>query len=175
MLTVRRNRLRTCTSAFLIVAVDAINFGPDLLPVDLPSAELVDGRFVQPDQRAQRAADEVQFVLDDQVGWTKRRMLQQFWPRAGPSFDFGWNVESSISGDLNPCRSQIAVHLPEEHLHFALPRHLGELVHRGDQQRRQPAINLLVHHDHRQAFFRCLAFAEEALAELVAAVGQRAA
>ncbi len=33
MLTVLRKRLRTCTSAFLIVAVDAINFGRTCLPL----------------------------------------------------------------------------------------------------------------------------------------------
>ena len=57
---------------------------------------------------------------------------------------------------LEPVPLTDAVDLPEEHLHFALPRHLGELVHGGDQQRRQAAVNLFVHHDHRQPFVRRL-------------------
>src|SRR5262245_35559591 len=67
-----------------------------------------------------------------------------------------------------------AVHLPEEHLNFALPRHLGEFVHRGDEQCRQAAINLFINHDHRQALVCRLSLAEEALAELIAAIGQGA-
>ena len=68
-----------------------------------------------------------------------------------------------------------AVDLAEEHLHFALPRHLGELVHGGDEQRRQPAIDFLVHDHDRQALVGGLLLAEQALAELVAAIGQRPA
>ena len=78
-------------------------------------------------------------------------------------------------GRLEAVTLTVAVHLPEQHLDFALPRHLGKLVHRGDQQRRQSAINLLVDDDNRQALVGCLAPAEQALAELVTAVGQRSA
>ena len=68
-----------------------------------------------------------------------------------------------------------AVHLPKEHLHRAVPRHLGELVHRGNQQRRQAAVNFLVHHHHRQPLARRFLHRELALPELGPAVDQRAA
>ena len=48
----------------------------------------------------------------------------------------------------------VALDLTEEHLDLAVPRHLGELVHRGDQQGRQASVNLLIHHDDRDALQR---------------------
>ena len=60
--------------------------------------------------------------------------------------------------------SAAPIHLPEEHLHRPVPRHLGELVHRGDQQRRQMAVDLFIHHHHRQPFVGCLPAAERAVA-----------
>ena len=69
----------------------------------------------------------------------------------------------------------VAVHLTKEHLHRAVPRHLSELVHRGNQQRRQPTIDFFVHHHHRQPFARRFLHRELALAELGPAVDQRAA
>src|SRR5690606_10003612 len=47
-------------------------------------------------------------------------------------------------------------------------------VHRGDEQRRQAAVNLFVHDDDRQSFIRRLTLAEQTLAELVPAIGQSA-
>ena len=49
--------------------------GPAIRPagwctIEFPGTEMVHGCLVQADQRTQRAADEVQFILDDQVGWT---------------------------------------------------------------------------------------------------------
>ncbi len=115
----------------------------------------------------------MQFVLNNQIGRTQRRVFQGL---GGWQTELGLGVEGRVF-DFRRLESMPlaeAVDLPEEHLHFALPRHLGELVHRGDEQRRQAAINLFIHHDHRQALVRRLPFAEQALSELVAAVGQRA-
>ena len=147
--------------------------GTDLLAIDLPGGELVDGRLVQTDQRAERPADKVQFVLDNQVGRTQRRVFQRLGRR---ETQLGFGMERRVF-DLwrfEPVPLAETVHLPEEHLHFALPRHLGELVHGRNKQRRQAAVYLFINHNDRQALVRRLAFAEEALAELVAAVGQRA-
>ena len=43
------------------------------LAVHLARAQRVEGRLVQPDHRAERAGDQVQLVLDDQVGRRQRR------------------------------------------------------------------------------------------------------
>ena len=59
---------------------------------------------------------------------------------------FGWRVGVLDLGRAEAVAVAVAVDLAEEHLHLAVPRHLGELVHRGDQQRRQAAVDLLVHH-----------------------------
>ena len=44
-------------------------FGPDFLALHFPGAEPVDSGFVKPDERAEWSADEVQFVLNDEVRW----------------------------------------------------------------------------------------------------------
>src|SRR5437879_5158984 len=69
----------------------------------------------------------------------------------------------------------ITLDLAEEHLHFALPRHLSELVYRGDQQRGQPPINLLIDHDDRQALGGGVLGAEHAASQGIAAEHQRPA
>ena len=150
------------------------DLGPHLLAVHFPGAELVDGRLVQPDQRAQRPADEMQLVLNDEIGGPQRILRAASWRRAARS---PWGCVVAVF-DLRGAEAVAlaeALDLAEEHLHRAVPRHLGELVHRGNEQRGQAAIDLLVHHHHRQAFVgRCLP-AELALAELGPAVDQRPA
>ena len=42
------------------------------LPVHFPTAERVDGGLIDSDKRPQRASDEMQFILNDQIGRTKR-------------------------------------------------------------------------------------------------------
>ena len=49
------------------------------LAVHFPRAQLVHGRLVQPDECPQRPRDQVQLVLDDQVGGTQQRV----WCRLG--------------------------------------------------------------------------------------------
>ena len=64
----RPYRARTCSAAFRAVAVDATTRGrtgrPDASP---PRAQRIDGDLEQPDRRPERAGDQVQLVLDDQV------------------------------------------------------------------------------------------------------------
>src|ERR1035438_4982819 len=67
------------------------------------------------------------------------------------------------------------IDLPEEHLGLALPGHLGELVHSGDQGSRELAVDLLIDDEDRDALVRGLPPAERTLTELVAAVDERAA
>src|SRR5215472_19309174 len=62
------------------------------------------------------------------------------------------------------------IDLPEEHLGLALPGHLGELVHRGDQERGELAVDLLIDDQDRDALVRGLPPAEGTLTELVPAV-----
>ena len=68
-----------------------------------------------------------------------------------PSLVFGWLPASSISGDRNPCRSQKPSTCPKSICGLALPRHLGELVHRGDQEGGELAVDLLIDHQDRDA------------------------
>ena len=44
------------------------DLGLDRVAFELPAAEVVDGGLVKSDHRTQRTADEVELVLNDQVG-----------------------------------------------------------------------------------------------------------
>ena len=174
-LTVRRNRLVDLLVGVLIVAVEAITLGRTFLPftsqvqswsmavsyrpTSVPSGPLI------------RCSSSWMIRSGGRSGGcsTSRGRGQAH------ASTVGWKVGVLDLRRLEPVALAVAVDLAEEHLDLALPRHLGELVHRGDQQRRQPPVDLLVHHDDRQALVRRPASAEEALAELVAAVDQRAA
>src|SRR5574340_1120435 len=59
------------------------------------------------------------------------------------------------------------VHAAEERLHYAVPRHLCELVDSADQQRRQQSVQLLVDDDRRDSLASGLFGGELALTELV--------
>ena len=66
--TCRPYRPRTCSWALRTVAVDATISGRTGLPSGgLPGRQGLDGDLEQADRRAQRAGDQVQLVLDDQV------------------------------------------------------------------------------------------------------------
>src|SRR5208337_2239331 len=67
-----------------------------------------------------------------------------------------------------------AIDLTEEHLGLALPGHLGELVHRGDEDSGELAVNLLIDDEDGYAVVRGLPPAERTLTELVAAVDEGA-
>src|SRR5271166_1125627 len=66
------------------------------------------------------------------------------------------------------------IDLPEEHLGLALPGHLGELVHCGDEESGELAVNLLIDDQDRDTLVRGLPPAERTLTELVAAVDEGA-
>ena len=62
--TSRSNSAVVCASARRIVAVEAMTFGSPALC----GAQQVDRRLVQPGERAERPRDQMQLVLDDQLG-----------------------------------------------------------------------------------------------------------
>ena len=67
------------------------DLGPNLLATHFPGTELVDGRFVQADQRTQRPANQMQFVLNNEVGWSKRASVAAWSPGASQSWSSGEN------------------------------------------------------------------------------------
>ena len=66
----------------------------------------------------------------------------------------------------------VAIHPPKEHLGFPFPGHLGEFIHRGNQQRGQAPIDFLVHDQNGQPFSRRSTTAERTISQGVAAVLQ---
>src|SRR6185312_8495719 len=66
------------------------DLGADLLTVYLPGRQVVDGRFVKSHERSQWPRDEVQFVLDNQVGRAQGSMWQR--PGAGQLSGSGMRI-----------------------------------------------------------------------------------
>ena len=77
----------------------------------------------------------MQLVLDDEVRRRERRLQSLPRPRLG--------------GAVEPLRIE-TVCPAEQRAGLSHPRQRGELVHRGDQERRQPPVDRLVHADDRQ-------------------------
>ncbi len=72
---------------------------PDYLPIDASGAERLQRRFVQADHRAQRSRDQVQLVLNDQVGRQQRRT-----PEAAPALRLGTDHRTRRRRRARPCR-----------------------------------------------------------------------
>ena len=149
------------------------HLGPHGLAVHLPRAQLVHRRLVEADERAQRPGDQVQLVLNDQVRWPQQRV--RFGLGRGQFALLEVRLATGQFRGAEAVTVAIGFDLSEKHLDLAVPRHLGELVHGGDQQRRQAAVDLLIDHQHGNAFQRRLLGAERATAQHVAAERDRAA
>ena len=114
--------------------------------VQLPRTKLVHGRLVKPNQRSQRAADQMELVLDDQVGRTYPRngfrVCRRFYVR--PIAVLVVRIDQPM-----PCT--FLFRISEEVPHGTTPRHLRELVGRGDHHRRRTMVHLVVHDLHGDA------------------------
>ena len=101
---------------------------------EMPLAERFNGRLVKADHRAERPGDQMQFVLDHQIG--RRQRLAQRMARA-------WCGRAVKPAFVKPLRS------PEQHARLPHPRQGGELVHSRYQERRQTPVERFVHRDNR--------------------------
>ena len=133
--------------------------------VQLPRTKLVHGRLVKPNQRSQRAADQMELVLDDQVGRTYPRngfrVCRRFYVRP-VAILVVWIDQSMAHTFL--------LRISEEVPHGTTPRHLRELVGRGDHHRRRTMVHLVIHDLHGDAA-ALLRFGE--IAVRVAAIERR--
>ena len=103
--------------------------------VEITGAERVNRGLVEAGHRAERAGDQVQFVLDDEVGrgeWLAEH-LAVLWLRCG--------VEA---------RGVVAVGTAEQRTAGTHPGQRGELINRGDEEGWQAAVDRLIHRDNRQ-------------------------
>ena len=117
------------------VAVEATIFGRTARPSSSPQAERVDGRLVQPDHRAERAGDQVQLVLDDQVGRRQRR---------------GQRDSATRLGRRRRSRSRRGGRRRRAALRSARPRAAPRTCRRSRSGSRQPPVDRLVDGDDRQ-------------------------
>ena len=128
-----------CSLARRTVAVDATIFGRMRLLADHARGKLIDGGLVEPGDGAQRPGNEMQLVLDDQIGRIERPAVVErpaFAPRLGGA------VEADPFGE--------PVDVTEEGAGLADPGQARELVDGGDQESRQPPIDRLVDGQDRQ-------------------------
>src|SRR5947209_8392689 len=69
----------------------------------------------------------------------------------------------------------IGFDLPEEHLHFAVPRHLRKLIHCSDEQRGQAAIDFFIDDQDGNALLRRQPRTKGTSAEPISAIYERPA
>src|SRR5690606_12461946 len=117
--------------------------GFDRLAIECPPAQFIDGGFVQADHRAQRAADQVELVLDDQIGRADRcDVLDLDRRQAFP----GLMIAGAVR--LVPEQAMALAFLTyatEQRSHLTAPRPYGALVHWGHHHRWRAVVDLLVH------------------------------
>ena len=116
------------------------DLGPYRAAVDLAHAERLDRRLVEAGHRAERTRDQVQLVLNHEVG----RRQWRGKPRALA------RLRSPVETlRVDPVRTT------EQRSGLSDPRQRGELVHRRDQEGWEPPVDRLVHgHDWQRAVTR---------------------
>src|SRR5258708_5808374 len=120
-----------------------------------PATEMVYRRLIESDHRPQWTADEVEFVLDDQIRGPDRRdvldcrsrqtLISTMCPAA-----IGIRPKKSVPWAIG--RGS-----PEKRPNIAAPRHQCELVDCRDHHRRRPEVNFFVDDHNRNAWMRFLA------------------
>src|SRR5690625_1002306 len=123
------------------------DFWLDGMLTELPTAQFVYRGFIQADHGAQRSADQVKLVLDDQIGRANRSDVLDL----GGWQSFSGLVVAIAIGTLPQQAVSLALlaDAAEQGARLAPPRHHGELVDGCDHHRRGPVVDLLVHDHHR--------------------------
>jgi hypothetical protein len=142
------------------------DLGLDRAALQFPAAKLVYGGLIESDHRAQRTADEVEFVLDDQVWGPDRRDALN--SRARQTF-IGTVIAGAIgAGPKKPVPRALGIGPSEQSADFTPPRHQCELINCRDHHRRWSMINFLVDDQNRNA--RMWLLTRFALRELTASL-----
>ena len=142
---------------------------PHALALEVPGRQLVDRRLVEADHGAQGPADQVQLVLDDQVGRANEPVRLPRDPRLTARGGMSTRV-LIVRGEESVALAE-AAHPTEERLDFAPPRHLREFVDGRDHHRRQQPVDLFVDDDDRQPLVRRLRRRELTAAQCIRAEG----
>ena len=148
----------------------------DRFAIERPAAQFIDGSFVQTNHGAQRPTDQVELVLNDQVGRANR--VDGLHLRRRKSL--ARLVIAIAIGTLPKQAVALAflAHATKQCSHLTTPRHHGELVHGGDHHGGWAVVDLFVDYQHRNPRMRLLAglaFGKVTAAFLVAAVDEGAA
>ena len=112
--------------------------------LDAPSAQGVDRGFVQADHRPQRACDEVQLVLNDELGRREPLGFGDEIAGARPAA-----AGSMLRGVVAVRRKESTTRAllrdaTEERGHLSVPRHLRELVNGREEQGGALSIDLVI-------------------------------
>ena len=114
------------------------DLGPRRRPVKAAHAQRFDGGFIQPHHGAERAGNQMQLVLDDEVRRRQRTVEALFL--------------ACIRRAVEALRIA-ALGAAEQLAGARLPRQGGELIDRGDEEGRQAAVNRLIHRQNGQGPF----------------------
>lgn len=87
----------------------------------------------------------MEFVLDDEIRRPKGRMLDGLRPRVPARGGVTIRILEVRRSESVPRAKP--THAAEEGLNLSFPGHLSELVDRGDQQRRQAAVDFLINNN----------------------------
>ena len=90
----------------------------------------------------------MEFVLDDEIRGTQRLNIARGRPRL--TLEGPMRIRILDVGGSEAVPRALLLDLAEEHRRSPEPRQLGELIDGRDQQRRQPAVDLLVDHQDRE-------------------------
>ena len=112
---------------------------PDALSTDHARGKLIDGGLVETGNGAERSGNEMQLVLDDQIGRIERPAIVE---RSAFAPGVGGAVETEAFSE--------AVDVPEECAGLADPGQAREFVDGGDQEGRQAPVDRLVDGQDRQ-------------------------
>ena len=143
----------------------------DRLAIKRPATQFIHGCLIQAHHGAQRPTDQVELILNDQVGWANR--VDGLYLRGRKAL--ARLVIAIAIGTLPKQAVAFAflAHATKQCSHLSTPRHHGELVYGGDHHRGWAVVDLFVDYQHRNPRMRLLAglaLREVAAAFLVAAV-----
>ena len=148
----------------------------DRLAIKRPATQFIHGCLIQAHHGAQRPTDQVELILNDQVGRTYR--VDDL--HLGGRKTLARLVIAIAIGTLPKQAVALAflAHATKQCSHLTTPRHHGELVHGGDHHRGRAVVDLFIDYQHRNPRMRLLAglaLGKVTAAFLVAAVDEGAA
>jgi hypothetical protein len=104
--------------------------------INKPGCQGINHGLIEPRHRSQGTGDQVQFILDHQVGRGKLLTGQ-------------WHASVRITRTVKSI-GIVSIYFSKERACLTGPRQSRELIHCGDQEARQAAVDGFIHSNNRQ-------------------------